>query len=170
MNVQVYQPRPMYAIRQDHYSIVQLIQDADGEITPELENQLALTEQEFQEKAVSYGYVIKHFDDRTTVVENEINRLKKILEREEKHKELFKQRLAEGMLQFGVEKIDTPTLKLSFRKSESVEIEDDNLVPEEYKETKLVTTTSKTKIKNAFKEGIKVPGANLLVKQNLQIK
>ncbi|WP_350340161.1 hypothetical protein [Paraflavitalea speifideaquila] len=36
---------------------------------------MALTEDEFQDKAVSYGFVVKSFDDITTAIENEIARL-----------------------------------------------------------------------------------------------
>ena len=74
------------------------------------------------------------------------------------------------MQQFGVEKIETPTLKLSFRKSESVEIIDEKDVPGNFFETKTVSTVSKTKIKEAIKEGQTIPGAQLITKQNLQIK
>lgn len=161
--------KSMYQIRVDHLTLMQMIEDNEGELTPEIEQALSLTQDEFNEKAVSYGLVVKHFDDEAAIVEKEIERLSKILSQSKKKKELFKQRLGEAMQQFGVEKIETPTLKLSFRKSESVEVDPDQL-PNNYMVEKVTYTPDKTKIKAAIKEGINVKGASLVTKQNLQIK
>jgi hypothetical protein len=116
--------RSMYHIREDHYSLLLLIEEAEGELTPEIEEALLLTEEDFNNKAISYAYVTKEFDDNVSIVENEIVRLTKIKQRLSKRSELFKERLSEAMLQFKVEKIETPTLTLSFRKSKPVEMAD----------------------------------------------
>jgi DNA gyrase/topoisomerase IV subunit A len=160
----------MYQIKQDHVILMQIIEDNEGEITPEIETALQLTSDNFQEKALSYGLVVKHFDDQAEIIEKEIERLSKILTQAKKRKELFKQTLSDAMQQFGVEKIETPTLKLSFRKSESIELTDESKVPFAYVEEKVVKTISKTKIKEDIKQGLQVPGAQLVTKQNLQIK
>ena len=78
-----------------------------------------------EQKAVSYGYVIKHFDDSLGAIDTEIERLKALKDTAEGNKEYLKQRLSSAMQEFGYEKITTPTLTLSFRKSESVEITDE---------------------------------------------
>jgi DNA gyrase/topoisomerase IV subunit A len=142
----------------------------EGELTPELEQALSLTQEEFQDKAISYGFIMKQFDNDASIIEAEINRLRALLNKADQRKELFKQRLSEAMQQFGVEKITTPLLKLSFRKSEAVEITDGESIPAEYYDEKIVTTLSKTRIKEAIKAGEIVTGAELVVKQNLQIK
>jgi Gp157 protein len=162
--------RSLYNIRIDHLSILQEIEEMDGELTPELETALALTQDELQDKAISYGFVIKHFDNDIDIIEAEMKRLYSLKEKAQRRKEMFKTRLSEALQQFGVEKITTPLLKLSFRKSESVEITDGENIPDEYLDTKIVTTISKTRIKEAIKEGQIVKGAELVVKQNLQIK
>jgi DNA gyrase/topoisomerase IV subunit A len=149
---------------------MQIIEDQEGEITPEVETALQLTSDNFNEKALSYGLVVKHFDDEATVIEKEIERLSRLLAQAKKRKELFKQTLCDAMQQFSVEKIETPTLKLSFRKSESIELTDESKVPFSYVEEKVIKTISKTKIKEDIKQGIQVPGAQLVTKQNLQIK
>jgi CxxC motif-containing protein len=164
------QNKSLYNIRIDHLSLLQEIEENEGELTPELETALALTEEEFQDKAISYGFVIKTFDNDIDIIEAEMKRLYTLKEKAERRKELFKQRLSEAMQQFGVEKITTPLLKLSFRKSESVEITGDENIPEEYFDVKMVSTISKTRIKEAIKAGEIVKGAELVVKQNLQIK
>lgn len=160
----------LYQIRIDHLSLLQEIEDNDGELTDEVEQALVLTQDQFQEKAISYGFVLKTFDNTTSIIDAEIKRLMRLKERAEYHKGVFKQRLSEAMQQFGVEKINTPTLTLSFRKSESIEISDEDKVPDNFFDEKTVFTISKTRIKEAIKEGKQVPGAELISKQNLQVK
>jgi hypothetical protein len=119
------QKRSMYDIRIEHLQIMQMIEDNEGEITEEIEQQLALTQDQFETKALSYGFVVKHFDDEASVISKEIKRLQDRLQKVNKAQEEFKERLSAAMQQFGVEKIETPTLKLSFRKSSSTEVSED---------------------------------------------
>lgn len=160
----------LYHIRAEHLEIIYAIEENEGELTPEIEMALSLTEEQFQEKAISYGYVIKRFEDNASLIDAEIKRLTELKKRAERNYDRFKENLSGAMIQFGVEKIETPTLKLSFRKSESVEIFDEKEIPIEYVDEKIVHTISKTRIKEDLKKGIAVKGANLLTKQNLQVK
>ncbi|HPC34602.1 MAG TPA: siphovirus Gp157 family protein [Candidatus Absconditabacterales bacterium] len=59
---------------------------------------------------------------------------------------------------------------LSYTKSESVEIFDENLIPKEYLKETTTVSPDKVKIKNAIKQDIVVPGAILKENNNLQIK
>lgn len=160
----------LYHIRAEHLEIIDAIEQNEGELTPEIEMALSLTEEQFQEKAISYGWVIKKFDDNDSIIDAEIKRLTALKKSNENKQIRFKDALSGAMLQFGVEKIETPTLKLSFRKSESVEIFDEKEIPTEYVDEKIVHTISKIRIKEDLKKGLVVKGANLLTKQNLQIK
>ncbi len=171
--VQVIMPakkQTMYQIRADHMALIDEIEQNEGELTPELEQALSLTNEQFQQKAVSYGYVIKHFDDDINTIQAEIKRLSLIEDAYQRRKELFKERLSNAMIDFGFEKITTPLLTLSFRKSESVEITNKDLIPEVYNMTKVEINPNKSAIKQAIKDGATVPGAQIVVKQNLQIK
>lgn len=160
----------LYEIRQDHLSLLKIIEDAEGELTPEIENSLSLTEEEFQSKAISYGFVIKGFEDSADIIDREIKRLQVLQQKAINRQDLFKSRLSEAMIQFGVEKIESPTLKLSFRKSEAVEITDEASIPSEFYDVKTVSTISKSRIKEIIKAGEEVPGATLIKRQNLQVK
>jgi len=72
------------------------------------------------------------------------------------------------MLVFGIDEIKTPIVKINFRKSETVEI-DENL-SEEYIKTTITTAPDKIKIKQAIKDGIVVYGARIVEHKNIQIK
>lgn len=70
------------------------------------------------------------------------------------------------------QKFTAPTVAISFRKSESVQIDDIHAIADfsadyvKYPEP----TADKTAIKKALKEGIAVPGARLVENNNIQIK
>lgn len=161
----------LYQIRTEHLALIAQIEEQDGEIYDHQEQALGFTQEAFQEKAVSVGFAVKSYEDGIKAIEAEIKRLQGMKQGAEKRMEWWKSQLEGAMHQFGVEKIDTPTLKLSFRKSEAVEVENEDLIPQDVKE--LVPASwkiSKTKIKEAIKAGKEVPGASLVSRQNLQIK
>lgn len=162
--------RPLYQIREDHLNLIQALEENGGELTPEIELALDLTNEEFESKAISYAYVVKGFEDSEEVINRELERLSILKDKAVKRKDLFKQTLSNAMQQFGVEKIKTPLLSLSFRKSESIVITDESAVPFFYVEEKTIKTISKTMIKEDLKAGSVVPGAELVSKMNLQIK
>lgn len=89
---------------------------------------------------------------RQKVAENKANSLKKYLS---------------GYL--AGQKFSTSRVAISFRKSESVNIEDITAIPEEYLKYK-DPEPDKTAIKSMLKSGKKVPGAELVQNQNIQIK
>lgn len=68
------------------------------------------------------------------------------------------------------EKFSTPKVAVSFRKSESVHITDEYLIPDEYKLFTVVKKPDKKIIKDALKNGKEIMGCELLEKQNISIK
>lgn len=70
-----------------------------------------------------------------------------------------------------MEKFTTSRVKVSFRKSESVIVDDDlKNVDERFVITKTTYAADKASIKEAIKNGEDVKGAHLETKQNIQIK
>ena len=68
------------------------------------------------------------------------------------------------------EKFESARCKVSWRKSELVEITNEVNVPDEYTEEVVTKKINKALIKNAIKNGLEVPGAELIKKNNLVIK
>lgn len=64
---------------------------------------------------------------------------------------------------------ESAKVKVSFRKSESVEIEDVYKIPEEYLRYR-EPEADKASLKAALKTGMKFDGVSLITKQNIQIK
>lgn len=64
----------------------------------------------------------------------------------------------------------TPKVEVAWRKSKSVEILNEDLIPDEYKQYETTCKVSKTLIKKAIdKEEKEVPGARLLIKNNMRV-
>lgn len=141
-----------------------------GELTPELEKSLAITQEELQTKAVKLGFVIKQFDIEVDAIANEIKRLQALKKAKENAKERIKDNIANAMLTYGIEKVEIPTLKLSFRESKSIEVLDLKELPAIYKIHKITESADKKAIKDSIEAGSDVKGARLVVNQNLQIK
>lgn len=90
--------------------------------------------------------------------------------------ERMKEYLQDTLLRLGRDKVETARNKVTFRKSQSVQIDDESAFIEwaktsgdeylTYKEP----TINKTAIKSAIADGIEIAGATVVTKQNIQIK
>ena len=72
---------------------------------------------------------------------------------------------------FGKTEIKDPILSIKVRDNPpSVIVEDESLVPFDYKNEKVIITINKTKIKAAFKSGEVIEGTNIVNSQRLEFK
>lgn len=68
------------------------------------------------------------------------------------------------------EKLTTNRVAVSFRKSKEVEVLDDSKIPENYMVETVTIAPDKKGIKEAIEHGLKVPGCELVERNNIQIK
>ena len=113
---------------------------------------------------------VNYSNSRIEWIKSEIERLQKLQETEEKHLEKAKKSIDWIMKATWTDKLETALNNLSYRKSESVSILDENSIPSEYWKVKEVKTVDKIMIKEAIKSWKEVTGASIETKQNLQIK
>jgi hypothetical protein len=158
----------LFNIKQEYINLVNTIIDNNGELSPELSQALAINETELKEKAINYGYVIRSFEYENDIIDAEIKRLKALKEQKEKAIQKLKDAVSDAMNLYGIEKVESPALKLSFRKSESVEISEK--LDKRFMIEKVTLQPDKVAIKEAIKKGEQVEGAVLVINQNLQIK
>jgi hypothetical protein len=160
----------IYNIQSEYQQLVNQLIENGGELTPELELALQINKDNFHSKSENYAYITKQFDGEIDIIDNEIKRLQQAKRSREKTIERLKATIELAMLTFEVDKIETPLIKISFRKSESVEVENVNELPNEYKVIKLTESADKLKIKDAIKSGILIEGCSIKTNKNLQIK
>lgn len=159
----------IYQIEQDYLNLSSQIIEAGGEITPEIETALTINKEQLQAKGVNYAYVIKSLENDVTAIDEEIKRLNALKLSRNKTTELLKSTIKQAMQLYGIEELKTPTLKINFRKSESVEV-DDTVLDDLFCNFKTVRTPDKAKIKDFIKGGGVIEGAVLNINFNLQIK
>jgi hypothetical protein len=156
----------LYQIKNEYLTLASQLEQ--GELTPEIEQQLQINEEQLKEKAINYGYVIRSFEYDNDIIDAEIKRLKQLKEYKENAIDKLKSAVSDAMQLYGIEKIDSPTLKLSFRKSESIEVSDN--LDKKYLIEKTTLQPDKQAIKKAIKDGKQVEGAVLVTNYNIQIK
>lgn len=123
--------------------------------------------EDYENKVENYIKVMKNLDADIEARKSEIDRLKKLNDADKSKKERMKSDLATSMELTGHEKVDTTLFKVSFRKSEAVEV-DDLLLLEAYK----VATwkADKKRLKEDLKNGLEILGAELVERKNLNIR
>ena len=158
----------LYEITQEALYLSKLLETE--ELTPELEEALIINQNELQAKAVNYAKVIANYQAESDAIDQEIKRLKAMKDSREKKIEWLKESLKKAMLVSGIEKVESPLFKLSVRRSEAVEVDLVEALPNAFQNVKNVVTADKVAIKEAIKRGEFVMGARLVENFNLQIK
>lgn len=122
---------------------------------------------DYEEKVENYIKVIKNNEADIEARKNEIKRLTELNRADERKNERMKEVLKESMDLTGHDRVDTKLFKVSFRKSEAVEV-DDLLLSEAYK----VATykPDKKRLKEDLKNGLEILGAELVERKNLSIR
>ena len=160
----------IFQIEQSYNKLAEELIENGGELSPSLTEALAITEEQLQNKSVAYSFVIKQMDADIDTIDAEIKRLQNLKKQREKASEYLKERIKHAMDTFSIEEIKTPLVKINFRKSESVEVDDVNALPAAFKVVKVTEQADKAAIKAAIKDGIEVAGCRIETHRNLQIK
>ena len=124
----------------------------------------------FEEKAEAYAVYIKSLDAMAGALQSEAKSLADRKKAVETRRDQMKNHLALSMVALGKEKIETARAALSFRKSTSVQISDDTIIPDDLCNIKTERKPDKTAIGKLLKAGKAVPGAELKKSSNLQVK
>lgn len=120
------------------------------------------------DKMENVALYIKSLDADALAIRAEEKALAERRSIKERKAERLRDYLTRSMQTFGDTKLETPRVAISFRKSESVEITGD--VPRGFCKVEEKVTPDKKAIKAAIKGGETVEGAELITRQNIQIK
>jgi len=162
--------KSLFEISKEAMNLASILED--GEFTPEMETALAINQDELQKKALDYAYVIKSFESDVDAIDNEVKRLQAMKTAKNNALNRMKETISHAMQIYGIEKVESPTLKLSFRKSYPVEIQFPEMIDAKFKRIKITETETidKIAIKKAIDSGETVEGAIIKESFNLQIK
>lgn len=166
----------LYGITKEIQTLEELWEMAIDEETGEIKDSSILEELQsdieviLQEKAASLVKYCKARDCFIDNVDQEIKKLQALKKAATNKQDNFKKYIKMCMKKMELPKIETPNGTLALRKTESISIDDEKLIPAEFTTIVPEVKISKTDIKKAIKGGIEVPGATLVKGMNLQIK
>ena len=161
----------LWEITQEFLALASLIEEAGGEATDEVMEELAISRENFAHKADGYAKLILKWDSEVDAASAEIKRIQAIKKTKENAVGRLKETLKTALLIFGqedskgIKRFETPLIKLSTRKSTSIEITDEQALPQEAFVIK--REVSKTAIKELLEAGAAIEGAS--VKENISV-
>jgi len=161
----------LWQLTQDELSFISLMEENGGEVTDEIMEDLAIRRENFSAKAEAYSKFILKLDSEADQAAAEIKRIQAIKKAKENTAQRLRDTLLAALMVFtdedakGIRRYETPLAKLSTRRSQSVEVLDDTVIPDEFWVVK--KEVSKSTISQAIKDGAEVPGAQL--KENISL-
>ena len=164
----------LWNITQEFLTLASIIEEAGGEATDELLEELAISRENFAHKAEGYTRLILKWESEIDAAAAEIKRIQAIKKTKENSVARLKETLLHALQVFGqedktgVKRYETALFKLSTRRSQAVEITDETALPDECFVIK--REVSKTAIKKLLEEGQELDGAGIKENYSVQIK
>ena len=158
----------LYNITEDQRLINAMLEETGGELTPEIEEAMLITEENFISKVEAYGATISEYDAQAEACAQEIKRLQAFKKTCENVSKRMKERISDAMMTFDKDKVTAGTFRFSFRKSTAAVVENEELIPEEYFRTE--RTICRKELMDALKAGEVIAGAMIETRQTLQMR
>jgi hypothetical protein len=159
----------LYDITIEQKSLINEIEELEGEITPEMEERLIIAKSELQQKTIAYMEVISSKDSFNGLIDSEIKRLQGLKKQNNSIVQRLKDNLLMAVKSFGNYQIGTQ--KIGTRKSSSIKVDADKIndLPKQYKTIKVTEAPDKKALKDAIKNGEEIDGVSLIENVNLKI-
>ena len=177
----------LFEIEQSMMNLLEYrVDDSTGEIieTEEDFNNLYNSIQlDLQTKIDNSNCLCKLIDGELEVIDKEIKRLQVEKKSRENKKEWIRRNVdnfirkqftdengnldSEGLNKY---KLELPHSKISYRKSDSVDVYDIDSLPKEYIKEKVEVSADKTALKKDIKSGKEINGAKIVTNLNMQVK
>lgn len=172
----------LFQLTADMAAIEDALIESGGELTPEIEAALTETQDSLAVKVDGYNALIQKFGRTSDVLKAEIDRLGKLKKTAENAEKRVKQHVCDTMGAFGIEKLEGQLCKMTRRRTQRVETNDEmlkaafqrnidelNAILPPYLTVKL--EVSKTGIKEFQKEeGLLPAGAEMVEAYSLMIR
>ena len=164
----------LYEIANEYLALVEAI---ENEELPEdaIADTLEAITAEIEDKADNIACLMKTLNAEALAIREEEKKLAKRRQAKERVAERCKEYLSYMLQKVGIGSMETTRNKITFRKSEAVEVDEEAFINWAMTNrddllTYSAPTANKTEIKKALKDGVEIVGAVLRVNQNIQIK
>lgn len=163
----------LYELTNDYIALMQAIDNDELPIECIADTLEAITS-EIEVKADNIACMLKNLEADITAIKAEETKLALRRKTKERAYDRLKEYLSATLQSLSIDKVETARNKITFRKSESVEIDDTFIEWAQKNREDLLKysdpTADKTEIKKLLKDGAELQGAQLISKSNIQIK
>jgi len=162
--------KSLYDIRKDYEELKNMIEENFGEVDDSLFDELMKKESDLSRKTQSYVYVINKLKKNQEYRKELKKRLTELDKRDTNLIDFLKDNLMFTMKKLELDKIETPVYKVRIQNNPpSVNITDENKIPDKYKERIIQTKIDKKAILSDAKKGIKIDGADITQSEGIRI-
>jgi len=158
----------LYQIKESYLSLMDEIEASEGILSEDQENALEINKSELDSKSIAYLEVIKSSKAFISTIDEEIKRLEALKKRNKSLISRLENSLIGAIELFG--EFTVGTLTFGLRKSESVQVDDVNSLPTEFKNVKVTETAKKADLKVAINSGKEIDGVYIQTNFSLKIK
>lgn len=158
----------LYDLTSEYHLICDALEENGGEITPDIEEMLAINAENFVTKADSYCEIIAKYLQMAENAKQRVETFQRIEKVAKNTATRMKERLAQAMEEYNLPKVEIGLRKLSFRTSKQVEITDESKIPNIY--IKVSTSVDKKALRDDLLNGAIVEGAELKTNKTIQIR
>jgi hypothetical protein len=163
----------LFEIASEYEEILNNLYDEDGVINEQELIKLESNEIAMEKKAIAIASYIQNLNAEREAIANAKENMAKRENKYKKEMEFLQSLLLFNLQKRGINEVKCPFFEIKLKKCPlSVDDEklDMDLLPEEYKRTKVKIEADKVKILQEMKEGVVIPGAFLKQNMRLQIK
>lgn len=162
----------LFDISQEYQSILANTFDPEtGEVNETSLVKLDEISAKVEEKSIAVASYIKNLDAERKAIDEAKRNMADREKSLERRVEWLTNYLQTNMERCGINEIRSPYFGIRLKKCPiSVDIQDENIIPNDYKKTKEVVSIDKLKIKEEILAGVVIPGATLKQNNRLEIK
>lgn len=169
------QPQPLYAIADHWVEVLRKIEDAEGELTPDLIAELDALQEAFPKKAEKVALFVKNLEALAQAAALESARLKTLAQSRENAAERLKKYLMDNLRKLELTNVTTPLAKIRIQRNSvpSVSVSSPSLevgeeVPVRYQRVSI--TLDRKQVVDDWKAGTPLPeGIEVTVNSHLRI-
>jgi hypothetical protein len=158
----------LFQLTKSQLEILSFIEEKDGELDEIDEATLTISQEMMMSKTIDYIAMIEHMNSEIERGKLAKKRVEDFMKEKQRVVDRLENALLTAVVLFGP--IQAGFHKVSSRKSPSVRLDDESLIPKNYISTKVVESIDKMAIRRDINAGIAVSGATLVQNDNLSIK
>jgi hypothetical protein len=157
----------LFQITQDRVTLEEIMDELGGDLSPEMEKALELNKEQLERKGESYIVILEQLHAYVEFNKRYAEQAERNIRRATNSIGRLKANLLAAAKVFGA--FDAGIHHVGTRKSHAVHIENENLIPETYKNRLVTMAPDKKKIADAIRTGATVEGASLKTTFTLKI-